>query len=301
MTGPGPRPQGRTVALLVAGGFAVGVQVRLLLLSGLGGYPPAGSEGMAWSTLLLLVGVVLVAASRLERRTVVSAAIAAAEAAAERLEGLEVVPAGAQAEASEDDGPGTVGSSTSTNLRQAPAGSLDVRLATPFDEAPAVAPGEDVPLRVQVDRAGLEGPVRLRLAVREGGSRRVRHRDVDGARATWSIAFAQEGAVEVAVTADHPNVEAATARVSGTCRPYREAVGVVLDELRRLADRLDLPGGAGSTPRQVCRALDAGPSDELRGRLEATLYGDGEVPREAYLEVVGLAREVRDAVGRDGP
>lgn len=291
MTDGGLPWDSRTTLLAAAGAFAAGVQTRLLLDAGLGSYPPPGAAGVAWSTLLLLAGVLMVAASRTRPRAAlprlsqaVTRAAAEATRAAEAWTSTDAAPGGPAAEPEAGAEPRA--------RQEAPAARLDVALETPFDEAPAVAPGEDVPVRVRVDAAGLDGDARLRLAVREGGSRRVRTADMDGGSLVRSVRFTEPGPVEVAATVDHPRAEAATARAHGRCQAYREAVGDLVDDLREAADARGLGAGPGSTPRQTCRAFPAGPTDALRDALEAALYGDDRVRRENYLRIHRLGEQV---------
>lgn len=293
-----PSDPGRA-ALLAAGAFAAGVQLRLLALGGLGNYPPPGSEGLAWSTLLLLAGVLMVAAGHLEDALDPEAGDALAGAASQAGDALQRIrrAAATTQDASEPSTGTTVRvretpETSSAAEAEAAQASLTLRLETPFGEAPAVAPGEEVPVRVHLEAPGLDEAATVRLSVREGRNRRARVLELEGgASAVRSVTFQEEGPVEVRAEADHPRAREASARAPGRCQPYREAVGDLLDDLRDAASK-GLADPDGATPRQVCAALPAGPTEALRDRLEAVLYGDDGVTREAYLEVADLRDRV---------
>jgi hypothetical protein len=240
----------------------------------------------------VLVGAVLVFAGEVDARArLVQAARVAEDAAASLADAGGGAAASSRSEPADGASANPAGAEAEPALADPPA-TLDVDLETPFDEAPVVAPGEDVPVRIRVDAPGLDEAPRLRLAVREGDSRRVRSLNLDGSTVVRSVSFETAGRVAVAATADHPRAEADTARASGRCQPYREAVGDLLEDLREDARRHRFGAGEGATPRQLCRAVPSGPTDALRDRLEEVLYGDDPVSRADYLDVAELADRV---------
>lgn len=281
----------RRAGALAVVAFAAGVQARLLARSGLASYPPPGSEGLAYGTLLVLVGATLAAAGSADLRRRAAALAGPARQAAAGL-ASRGVPDGGAAGGGAEPGP-DAGADDAVNEAAAPLPRLRVRLETPFDEAPVVAPGEEVPVRVGVEPADLEDAPEVRLAVTDGPDRRVRAAVGEAWTLARTFTVPKEGPVEVAVTADHPRARSRSARVRGRCLPYRRALGEILDELR---DAAGASLGPSSTPREVCRALD-GPAEALRPILEAALYDDGPVDRDTYLEARALADDARTREG----
>jgi hypothetical protein len=264
-------------AMFAVTAFALGVQIALVTEAlGAAGYPPAGKEGLAWGSGLVLALSAVLHVPWSDVRA--------------KLEGLGRSPIPRRSVHLRPYDPAreaTVGEPAHNGDGEVDA-DLKVRLHSPLSAGPAVAPGEELPIVVEAEPEQLARKLEVQITVRGPEGSRTVHERMPGTELEHVITFEETGPFTVRVEVDHPRADPVAKTLQGRVTTYDEEIGRLFEQLKEQAARAGLDVTPSSTPREVCQELrgresaDASQLADLAVELEVALYGDDEVDRATY-------------------
>lgn len=284
-------------AAFVIGSFAVGMQLALIWQAlGATPYPPPGKEILAWGSIVILAGLLVLQLppSQATKDRVSGVLASVRERLAEANRDDAEAPGTPPAQPSGTNGHGTTPEAPAVQ----PAARLKIRVHSPLMVGPVVAPGETVPVQVHAEPEELARQLEVTFEVTHNDQPRTTTANMQGTDLVHTETFEDPGPFEILVQARHPKSEPASKRIEGRVATYREEVGRLFDQLKARAREAGAQVGEQSTPREVCKHLTTianasyDDAEALRTHLEVALYGDAGVDRATYEAIHTIIREV---------